>query len=156
MTGADVCIKRNNPPGCVTSFISICQNWAERFLVNNVRKQYIVLQQEILVKLLRPPGLYGGGRSRKWDILIKRTSIFLLLFSLKATIHPTHTVYHTVYTRPTRVSFTTCTIQYPAAVSLPPSQPDVVEWNERCMTITWKAPIDDGGMKITAYTVEAR
>jgi len=41
-------------------------------------------------------------------------------------------------------------------VSLPPSQPDVVEWNERCMTITWKAPIDDGGMKITAYTVEAR
>eukprot|EP00092_Neocalanus_flemingeri_P076019 GFUD01094257.1.p1 GENE.GFUD01094257.1~~GFUD01094257.1.p1 ORF type:complete len:1559 (+),score=423.64 GFUD01094257.1:143-4819(+) len=42
------------------------------------------------------------------------------------------------------------------SVSLPPSQPDVTEWNERCMTIRWKAPIDDGGMPVYAYTVEAR
>lgn len=41
-------------------------------------------------------------------------------------------------------------------VSLPPSQPDVTEWNERAMTIKWNSPIDDGGMPITSYTVEAR
>jgi len=41
-------------------------------------------------------------------------------------------------------------------ISLPPSQPDVTEWNERCMTIRWKAPIDDGGMPVYAYTVEAK
>lgn len=41
-------------------------------------------------------------------------------------------------------------------VSLPPSQPDVTEWNERAMTIKWNSPIDDGGMPITGYTVEAR
>jgi len=41
-------------------------------------------------------------------------------------------------------------------VSLPPSQPEVTEWNERCMTIHWKAPFDDGGMPVYAYTVEAR
>jgi len=41
-------------------------------------------------------------------------------------------------------------------VSLPPSQPEVVEWNERCMTIRWKEPIDDGGMPVTGYTIEAK
>merc|ERR1711970_1709285 len=41
-------------------------------------------------------------------------------------------------------------------VSLPPSQPEVTEWNERAMTIKWNSPIDDGGMPITGYTVEAR
>lgn len=41
-------------------------------------------------------------------------------------------------------------------VSLPPSQPEVTEWNERCMTIRWNDPIDDGGMPVTAYTIEAR
>jgi hypothetical protein len=41
-------------------------------------------------------------------------------------------------------------------VSLPPSQPEVVEWNERCMTIKWNHPIDDGGMPVTGYTIEAR
>lgn len=41
-------------------------------------------------------------------------------------------------------------------VSLPPSQPEVIEWNERCMTIRWNDPIDDGGMPVTGYTVEAR
>lgn len=41
-------------------------------------------------------------------------------------------------------------------VSLPPSQPDVTEWNERCMTLKWKPPIDDGGMPVYAYNVEAK
>jgi len=41
-------------------------------------------------------------------------------------------------------------------VSLPPSQPEVIEWNERCMTLRWNDPIDDGGMPVTGYTVEAR
>jgi len=41
-------------------------------------------------------------------------------------------------------------------VSLPPSQPEVTEWNERCMTIKWKSPIDDGGMPVYAYNVEAK
>lgn len=41
-------------------------------------------------------------------------------------------------------------------VSLPPCQPDVTEWNERCMTLKWKAPIDDGGMPVYAYNVEAK
>merc|ERR1712179_808212 len=41
-------------------------------------------------------------------------------------------------------------------VSLPPSQPEVTEWNERCMTLRWNDPIDDGGMPVTGYTVEAR
>jgi len=41
-------------------------------------------------------------------------------------------------------------------VSLPPSQPDVTEWNERSMTLKWKPPIDDGGMPVYAYNVEAR
>ena len=43
-----------------------------------------------------------------------------------------------------------------SAVSLPPSQPDVTDYNERSMTLKWKAPIDDGGMKITAYNIEAK
>ena len=43
-----------------------------------------------------------------------------------------------------------------AAVSLPPSQPDVTDYNERSMTLRWRAPIDDGGMKITAYNIEAK
>ena len=47
-------------------------------------------------------------------------------------------------------------ILYSPAVSLPPSQPDVTEYNERSMTLQWKAPIDDGGMPITAYNVEAK
>jgi len=42
------------------------------------------------------------------------------------------------------------------SVSLPPSQPDVTEYNERSMTLAWKAPIDDGGMLITAYNIEAK
>jgi len=42
------------------------------------------------------------------------------------------------------------------SVSLPPSQPDVTDYNERSMTLKWKAPIDDGGMKITAYNIEAK
>jgi len=42
------------------------------------------------------------------------------------------------------------------SVSLPPSQPDVTEYNERSMTLHWKAPIDDGGMPITAYNIEAK
>jgi predicted phage tail protein len=41
-------------------------------------------------------------------------------------------------------------------VSLPPSQPQVIEWNERCMTISWTDPIDDGGMPVTGYSIEAR
>ena len=41
-------------------------------------------------------------------------------------------------------------------MSLPPSQPDVTEYNERSMTLKWKAPIDDGGMPITAYNIEAK
>jgi len=41
-------------------------------------------------------------------------------------------------------------------VSLPPSQPDVIEWNQRCMTIRWMDPIDDGGMPVTGYTIECR
>jgi Fibronectin type III domain len=32
----------------------------------------------------------------------------------------------------------------------------VIDWNERSMTIKWKAPIDDGGAPITAYHIEAR
>ena len=43
-----------------------------------------------------------------------------------------------------------------SAVSLPPSQPDVTDYNERSMTLRWRAPIDDGGMKITAYNIEAK
>ena len=43
-----------------------------------------------------------------------------------------------------------------SAVSLPPSQPDVTDYNERSMTLRWWAPIDDGGMKITAYNIEAK
>ena len=42
------------------------------------------------------------------------------------------------------------------AVALPPSPPEVVEGNERSMTIKWKAPIDDGGLPITSYNIEAR
>jgi len=42
------------------------------------------------------------------------------------------------------------------SVSLPPSQPDVTDYNERSMTLRWRAPIDDGGMKITAYNIEAK
>ena len=41
-------------------------------------------------------------------------------------------------------------------MSLPPSQPDVTDYNERSMTLRWRAPIDDGGMKITAYNIEAK
>jgi len=41
-------------------------------------------------------------------------------------------------------------------VSLPPSQPEVTEWNERAMTIKWNHPIDDGGMPVTGYVLEAR
>jgi len=41
-------------------------------------------------------------------------------------------------------------------VSLPPSQPDVTDYNERSMTLRWRPPIDDGGMKITAYNIEAK
>jgi len=41
-------------------------------------------------------------------------------------------------------------------VALPPSQPDVIEWNERQMTVRWEDPMDDGGMPVTSYTVEAR
>ena len=41
-------------------------------------------------------------------------------------------------------------------MSLPPSQPDVTDYNERSMTLKWKAPIDDGGMPITAYNIESR
>ena len=89
-------INKNNPPGCVASFISICQNWAERFLVNNVRKQYCVLQQEILVKLLRPPGLYDGSRSRYLDILIKRTSHHFTFIFLKSN-NPPHPPPHSLY-----------------------------------------------------------
>ncbi len=33
--------------------------------------------------------------------------------------------------------------------SLPPSAPEVVDGNERQMTIRWNAPIDDGGRPIT-------
>lgn len=44
--------------------------------------------------------------------------------------------------------------QYSA--SLPPSAPEVVDGNERHMTIRWKAPIDDGGRPITGYHVEAK
>jgi len=40
--------------------------------------------------------------------------------------------------------------------SLPPSAPEVVDGNERSMNIKWKAPIDDGGMPITAYHIEAK
>jgi len=32
----------------------------------------------------------------------------------------------------------------------------VTEYNERSMTLKWKAPIDDGGMPITAYNIEAK
>ena len=41
-------------------------------------------------------------------------------------------------------------------MSLPPSQPDVTDYNERSMTLRWRPPIDDGGMKITAYNIEAK
>lgn len=44
----------------------------------------------------------------------------------------------------------------PFTVSLPPSAPEVIDWNERSMTIKWKAPIDDGGAPITGYHIEAR
>jgi len=40
--------------------------------------------------------------------------------------------------------------------SLPPSAPEVIDSNERQMTIRWKAPIDDGGMPITSYHIEAK
>jgi fibronectin type 3 domain-containing protein len=40
--------------------------------------------------------------------------------------------------------------------SLPPSAPEVVDGNERQITIRWKAPIDDGGRPITGYHVEAK
>ena len=32
----------------------------------------------------------------------------------------------------------------------------MTEYNERSMTLKWKAPIDDGGMPITAYNIEAK
>lgn len=41
-------------------------------------------------------------------------------------------------------------------VALPPCQPEVTEWNERCMTLKWMSPIDDGGMPVYAYNVEAK
>jgi len=41
-------------------------------------------------------------------------------------------------------------------VSLPPSAPEIVSGNERSMNIRWKAPIDDGGVPITGYHVEAK
>ena len=37
--------------------------------------------------------------------------------------------------------------------SLPPSAPEVVDGNERQMTIKWKAPIDDGGRPITGSQI---
>lgn len=55
----------------------------------------------------------------------------------------------------TRFIFLTYIFLFPA-VSLPPSQPDVTDYNERSMTLRWRAPIDDGGMKITAYNIEAK
>ena len=41
-------------------------------------------------------------------------------------------------------------------MSLPPSQPDVTEYSERHMVVQWRPPIDDGGMPITAYNIEAK
>ena len=38
--------------------------------------------------------------------------------------------------------------------SLPPSAPEVVDGNERQMTIKWKAPIDDGGRPITGWQID--
>ena len=45
---------------------------------------------------------------------------------------------------------------YILAVSLPCSAPDVVDWSERHMDISWKEPVDNGGAPITGYHVEAK
>jgi len=48
------------------------------------------------------------------------------------------------------------TAKSPYTVTLPPGQPEVTEWNERAMTIRWSPPIDDGGMPLTSYILEAK
>ena len=34
--------------------------------------------------------------------------------------------------------------------------PEVVDWSERHMRLSWNEPIDDGGAPITGYHVEAK
>ena len=48
------------------------------------------------------------------------------------------------------------TIIFCLGESLPPSAPEVVDGNERQMTIKWKAPIDDGGRPITGSQIKRK
>ena len=43
-----------------------------------------------------------------------------------------------------------------SAVPLPTMAPEVVDWSERHMRLSWNEPIDDGGAPITGYHVEAK
>ena len=42
------------------------------------------------------------------------------------------------------------------AIPLAPGAPSVKDWSERHMALQWKEPIDDGGLPITGYHVEAK
>ena len=43
-----------------------------------------------------------------------------------------------------------------SAIPLAPGAPTVKDWSERHMALEWKEPIDDGGLPITGYHVEAK
>ena len=42
------------------------------------------------------------------------------------------------------------------AIPLPPMAPEVTDWSEHHMKLSWKEPIDDGGAAVTGYHVEAK
>ena len=46
-------------------------------------------------------------------------------------------------------------ITFPA-IPLPPMAPEVTDWSEHHMKLSWKEPIDDGGAAVTGYHVEAK
>jgi len=41
-------------------------------------------------------------------------------------------------------------------IPLPPMAPEVTDWSEHHMKLSWKEPIDDGGAAVTGYHVEAK
>jgi hypothetical protein len=42
------------------------------------------------------------------------------------------------------------------SVPLPPGAPDVIDYSERHMDLKWPVPLDDGGIPVTSYHIEAK